>query len=68
MAAILTIRGTRQTSYLYVGDRWMDPTLPESKIIIFPITFEGDKCQFHYTDQFDINFETGQWRITETEE
>ncbi len=68
VAAILTIRGTRQTSYLYVGDRWMDPTLPESKIIIFPITFEGDKCQFHYTDQFDINFETGQWRITETEE
>jgi len=64
-AAILTIRGTKQTTYLYVGDRWMDPTLPESKIIIFPITFEGDQCQFHYCEQFDIDFRTGRWRITQ---
>lgn len=63
-AAILTIRGSRQTTYLYVGDRWMDPTLPESKIIIFPITFDGTECQFHYCEQFDINYETGEWRIT----
>lgn len=61
-AAILTIRGTKQTTYLYVGDRWMDPTLQESKIIIFPITFEGKTCEFHYREVFDINFATGEWR------
>ena len=61
-AAILSIKGTKQTTYLYVGDRWMDPTLPESKIIIFPITFHGTECQFHYMEEFDINFKTGEWR------
>ena len=60
-AAILTIQGTKQTTYLYVGDRWMDPTLPESKIIIFPITFDGTDCQFHYCEQFSINLQTGEW-------
>ena len=62
-AAILEIKGTKQTTYLYVGDRWMDPTLPESKTIIFPITFEDNTCQMHYCEQFKINFETGEWRI-----
>lgn len=61
-AAILTIKGSKQTTYLYVGDRWMDPTLEESKIIIFPVTFEGETCQFHYREVFEINFETGEWR------
>ena len=61
-AAVLEIRGTKQTTYLYVGDRWMDPTLPETKTIIFPLTFEGGECQMHYCDQFEINFETGEWR------
>ena len=61
-AAVLEIRGTKQTTYLYVGDRWMDPTLPETKTIIFPISFDGNTCQMHYRDQFEINFKTGEWR------
>ena len=64
-AAILVIRGTKQTTYLYVGDRWMDPDLPHSKIIIFPITFKGTECEFHYCDRFEINYHTGEWRIGE---
>ena len=61
-AAVLEIRGTKQTTYLYVGDRWMDPTLPETKTIIFPISFSGTDCRMHYCDQFEINFKTGEWR------
>lgn len=62
-AAVLEIKGSKQTTYLYVGDRWMDPTLAETKTIIFPITFEGTRCEMHYCEQFEINFETGEWRI-----
>ena len=40
----------------------VDPNLPESKTIIFPITFEGTRCEMHYCEQFEINFETGEWR------
>jgi len=61
-ASILTINGTKQTTYLYVGDRWMDPTLPESKTIIFPVTFADGKCELHYTEKFEINFTTGEWK------
>ena len=63
-AAILEVKGTRQTTYLYVGDRWMDPDLPSTKTIIFPISFNGTQCNFTYRNSFDINFETGEWRET----
>lgn len=61
-AAILTIKGTRQTTYLYVGDRWKDPDLPSSKIIIFPLTFDGTTCHMHYRERFRLNLRTGEWR------
>ena len=64
-ANILTIRGTKQTTYLYVGDRWMDPDLPRSKTIIFPITFKDGKCEFVYHPKFEINYTTGEWRDIE---
>ena len=75
-SSVLIIRGTEQTTYLYVGDRWMDPTLPESKIIILPIewrnfhTGELSKTKdenhrqmvLNYRDRFEIDFKTGVWR------
>lgn len=67
-AAILEIRGTKQTTYLYVGDRWQDPDLPNTKTIMFPITFNGTSCEFKYRERFDINFVTGEWRETPTDE
>lgn len=66
-AAILTIKGTKQTTYLYVGDRWQDPNLPDTKTIIFPISFNGTRCNFTYHERFDINFVTGEWRETPTD-
>lgn len=67
-AAILEIKGTKQTTYLYVGDRWQDPDLPNTKTIIFPISFNGTTCDFRYHERFDINFVTGEWRETPTED
>lgn len=61
-AAILEVKGSRQTTYLYVGDRWMDPDLPNTKTIVFPISFEGTRCIFDYRDRFNINLTTGEWR------
>ena len=66
-AAILEIKGTKTTTYLYVGDRWQDPGLPETKTIIFPISFDGTRCTFKYHERFDINFVTGEWRETPVE-
>lgn len=63
-ASILTVKGTSGTSYLYVGDRWQDPALAESKTIIFPVTFSGTTCNFKYLQQFDVDFSTGLTRET----
>lgn len=64
-ASILTIHGTEDTTYLYVGDRWMDPGLPESKTIIFPIYFGDRSCKFDYLHSFDIDFKKGICRTKE---
>jgi len=63
-AAILEVKGTKQTTYLYVGDRWQDPNLPNTKTIMFPITFSDTSCDFVYHERFDLNFATGEWRET----
>ena len=67
-AAILEIKGTKATTYLYVGDRWQDPDLPNTKTVIFPISFSGTSCTFKYHERFDINFVTGEWRETPTDD
>lgn len=61
-AAILEIKGSKTTTYLYVGDRWMDPDLPNSKIIMFPVTFSETGCDFTYRDSFSLNIVTGEWK------
>ena len=62
-SSVLTIHGTEQTTYLYVGDRWMDPDLPQSKIIMLPITFEDGKMQLRYYDSWQIDFNRGVFRL-----
>jgi len=63
-ANILTVTGTSGTTYLYVGDRWKDPELPESKTIMFPIDFADGSCTFDYHRSFDFNPAEGIWRET----
>lgn len=60
-AAILEVKGTKQTTHLYIGDRWMDPDLPNSKTIMFPISFKGTDITFDYKERFFLNVKTGEW-------
>ncbi len=59
-ASILTLTGSKGTSYVYVGDRWQDPDLPNSKTILFPITINGTSISFQYKPRFDMDLPTGQ--------
>ena len=54
-SSILTLRKGRRTQYLYVGDRWKDPDLPQSKIILIPIELKDGKCDFPYVETFRLN-------------
>lgn len=66
-ASILKVKGGDGTSYLYVGDRWQDPTLPESKTIIFPVDFEDGTCVYDYRSQFSLDMGRGTWTEGDTE-
>ncbi|MGB6150543.1 MAG: family 43 glycosylhydrolase, partial [Pricia sp.] len=50
-------------SYYYVGDRWWDPRLPESKTIILPISVNSADAtmRFQYVPEFKIDMSTGAW-------
>lgn len=65
-ASILTVKGTDDTSYIYVGDRWQDPDLPESKTIMLPMAFNDTTVTFSYMPRFDIDMATGKWRKPNT--
>ncbi len=66
-ASILTLQGSGGTTYMYVGDRWQDPDLPESKTIMFPLHFSGNSVTYNYKQQFDLDLATGTYRETPTE-
>ncbi len=61
-SAILRRKGTKGTAYIYVGDRWMDPDLPQSKIIMLPVEFKDGKMVFKYYKQWELDIEKGLWR------
>jgi len=61
-SSILRIEGTEATAYIYVGDRWMDPDLPSSKIIMFPIELRDGQVTFEYRDKWEIDLKRGVWR------
>ncbi|MCM1313657.1 MAG: discoidin domain-containing protein [Bacteroides sp.] len=63
-SGILKIEGTEGTVYLYVGDRWQDPDLPNSKIIMFPVEFKNGKMTFEYRDEWDLDIKRCVWRET----
>lgn len=62
-SSILKVEGTEGTIYVYVGDRWMDPNLPQSKIIMLPIEWEDGKMVLNYYDSWQIDMKRGVWRV-----
>lgn len=64
-SSILTIKGRKGTVYIYVGDRWMDPDLPNSKIIMLPIEFADGKMRLRYHKKWRLNLRQGTWQSIE---
>ncbi|WP_171032339.1 discoidin domain-containing protein [Polaribacter aestuariivivens] len=60
---VLTITGSAGTNYYYVGDRWKDPELRESKIVIFPLTVGNGTLDMDYVHEFKIDLNTSTWSV-----
>lgn len=61
-SSVLTFQNEDRTLYLYVGDRWMDPKLPDSKTIITPIFFKGTRCEFPFHQEYQLNMGKAMWK------
>jgi hypothetical protein len=58
---ILPIEGSTTTSYLYLGDRWLDPTYQDSKYVWLPITFPSrDTMALNWSTRIAVDVNTGE--------
>ncbi|KAI9901603.1 hypothetical protein N3K66_003420 [Trichothecium roseum] len=59
----LRIKGTKKTSYLYMGDTWDMNSHYESRNTWLPMEIDDDKgtLQVLWHDVFDLNVKTGEW-------
>jgi hypothetical protein len=59
----LRIKGTKQTTYLYVGDQWDSISLWESRYIWLPMTIDDRKkdLSVDWYDVYDLNIKTGEY-------
>jgi len=60
-AFILPIEGSKQTSYIYVGDRWDAKDYFNSRYLFFPLEFEADgSVKMIPCEELEIDLETGE--------
>lgn len=58
---IVPVEGKKQTSYLYIGDRWDGRRYFNSKYIFFPLSFPNDTTmELHNVEKVKIDVKAGQ--------
>lgn len=60
----LRIKGTKKTTYLYLGDQWDSNSLWESRYIWLPIEIDDRKKTLDvvWYDVYDLNAKTGEYK------
>ncbi|CAG8979213.1 hypothetical protein HYALB_00013140 [Hymenoscyphus albidus] len=60
----LTIKGTKATTYLYIGDQWDSNSLWESRYIWLPMNIDDDKknLNIEWHDIYDLDVKSGEWK------
>ena len=61
-----TIKGTKQETVLFCGDRWSDFAgngLGYNQWV--PLTVDGNNVKFNSLSEFHLNVETGEWNVGE---
>lgn len=57
---ILPIQGSQTTSYLYLGDRWLDPNYQDSKYVWLPLTFPSNNTMaLIWSTRIAVDVKTG---------
>ncbi|AGW40544.1 hypothetical protein O159_03230 [Leifsonia xyli subsp. cynodontis DSM 46306] len=59
---ILTVQGTKQTTYVYLGDRWTRGDLNDSTEVWYPMSFDNGLPRLLKRHVWSIDTRTGVWR------
>lgn len=57
--SVLTVSGTKRTTYIYLGDRWNGQDLGDSTYVWQPLTIHGTTLRLSREDSWSINVTTG---------
>ena len=60
--AVVTVAGTAGTTYIYVGDRWVNGDLPASTLVMQPLTVSGSTESIStYNPMWKLDVAAGTW-------
>ena len=60
--AVVTVAGTSGTTYIYVGDRWVNGDLPASTLVVQPLTVNGSTESIPmYNAAWKLDVSAGTW-------
>ena len=60
--AVVTVAGTSGTTYIYVGDRWVNGHLPASTLVVQPFTVSGSTESIPtYNPIWNLDVAAGTW-------
>jgi hypothetical protein len=60
--AVVTVAGTSATTYIYVGDRWVNGHLPASTLVMQPFTVSGSTESIPtYNAMWNLDVAAGTW-------
>ncbi|KAI1362161.1 family 43 glycoside hydrolase [Xylaria arbuscula] len=59
----LRIKGTKKTTYLYIGDQWDSNSLWESRYIWLPVIIDDEQktLSLEWHDVYDLDVKSGEW-------
>ncbi len=61
--AVLPVHGSSGTTYMYVGDRWVNGDLPASTLVVQPLTIDADKESIPaYNAVWKLDVASGTWK------
>ena len=60
-ANVITVQGSRATTYVYAGDRWLPDDLGNSPLVWLPLGISGTRVSMAWHDTWSIDTTTGTW-------
>lgn len=56
-----TLRGSRQNTFIFMGDRWSTRNFGKTRLVLLPIVTNGTSLNVPWHDEWNLDAKTGEW-------